>query len=63
MVDEPEEDDDSKDDGPVEWVSYWKPNITINLVADFTQYVSWDSFNFWHIFLICSAFFVNIIYV
>ncbi|XP_047177560.1 cleft lip and palate transmembrane protein 1 homolog isoform X2 [Vigna umbellata] len=38
VVDEPEEDDDSKDDGPVEWVSYWKPNITINLVADFTQY-------------------------
>jgi len=55
VVDEPEEDDDSKDDdskddGPVEWVSYWKPNITINLVADFTQYVSLDSFNFWHIF-------------
>ncbi|KAE8669529.1 Transmembrane CLPTM1 family protein isoform 2 [Hibiscus syriacus] len=29
---------DSKDDGPVEWISYWKPNITINLVEDFTQY-------------------------
>ncbi|KAL5820107.1 hypothetical protein ACOSQ4_023949 [Xanthoceras sorbifolium] len=29
---------DSKDDGPVEWVSYWKPNITINLVDDFTRY-------------------------
>ncbi|KAF7840199.1 cleft lip and palate transmembrane protein 1-like protein [Senna tora] len=30
--------DKSKDDGPVEWVSYWKPNITINLVDDFTRY-------------------------
>ncbi|KAA8531264.1 hypothetical protein F0562_005977 [Nyssa sinensis] len=29
---------DSKDDGPVEWVSYWKPNITVNLVDDFTRY-------------------------
>ncbi|XP_058097550.1 uncharacterized protein LOC131242735 [Magnolia sinica] len=29
---------DSKDDGPIEWVSYWKPNITINLVDDFTRY-------------------------
>ncbi|KAJ8765303.1 hypothetical protein K2173_012000 [Erythroxylum novogranatense] len=29
---------DSKDDGPVEWVSYWKPNVTINLVDDFTRY-------------------------
>ncbi|KAM1201044.1 hypothetical protein FF1_017367 [Malus domestica] len=29
---------DSEDDGPVEWVSYWKPNITINLVDDFTRY-------------------------
>ncbi|KAL9313943.1 hypothetical protein ACSQ67_019395 [Phaseolus vulgaris] len=39
VVDDPEEDDDdSKDEEPVEWVSYWKPNITINLVADFTQY-------------------------
>ncbi|KAJ8769169.1 hypothetical protein K2173_000944 [Erythroxylum novogranatense] len=28
---------DSKDD-PVEWVSYWKPNVTINLVDDFTRY-------------------------
>ncbi|XP_022966218.1 cleft lip and palate transmembrane protein 1 homolog [Cucurbita maxima] len=27
-----------KDDGPVEWVSYWKPNVTVNLVDDFTQY-------------------------
>ncbi|KAI5672150.1 hypothetical protein M9H77_12514 [Catharanthus roseus] len=27
-----------KDDGPVEWVSYWKPNVTINLVDDFTRY-------------------------
>ncbi|XP_020253046.1 cleft lip and palate transmembrane protein 1 homolog isoform X1 [Asparagus officinalis] len=30
--------DESKDEGPVEWVSYWKPNITINLVDDFTSY-------------------------
>ncbi|KAK9291555.1 hypothetical protein L1049_019503 [Liquidambar formosana] len=29
---------DPKDDGPVEWISYWKPNITINLVDDFTRY-------------------------
>ncbi|KAK7824365.1 uncharacterized protein LOC112012307 [Quercus suber] len=29
---------DSEDDKPVEWVSYWKPNITINLVDDFTRY-------------------------
>jgi len=29
---------DSKDVGPVEWISYWKPNVTINLVDDFTKY-------------------------
>ncbi|PIN15789.1 Transmembrane protein [Handroanthus impetiginosus] len=29
---------DDKEDGPVEWISYWKPNITINLVDDFTRY-------------------------
>ncbi|KDP24214.1 hypothetical protein JCGZ_25871 [Jatropha curcas] len=29
---------DPKDDGPAEWVSYWKPNVTINLVDDFTRY-------------------------
>lgn len=28
----------SKDEGPAEWTSYWKPNITINLVDDFTRY-------------------------
>ncbi|KAK9011469.1 hypothetical protein V6N11_044319 [Hibiscus sabdariffa] len=28
---------ESKDDGPVEWIVYWKPNITINLVEDFTR--------------------------
>lgn len=28
----------TKDDNPVEWVSYWKPNITVNLVDDFTRY-------------------------
>ncbi|KAJ6809282.1 cleft lip and palate transmembrane protein 1-like protein isoform X1 [Iris pallida] len=30
--------DEAKDEGPVEWVSYWKPNVTINLVDDFTRY-------------------------
>ncbi|KAF8405646.1 hypothetical protein HHK36_007722 [Tetracentron sinense] len=30
---------DSKDDGPMEWSSYWKPNITINLVDDFTRFL------------------------
>ncbi|XP_010930546.1 uncharacterized protein [Elaeis guineensis] len=38
----PESKDDTqaeaKDEGLVEWVSYWKPNITINLVDDFTRY-------------------------
>ncbi|XAR51054.1 hypothetical protein NMG60_11005563 [Bertholletia excelsa] len=29
---------DSNDDAPVEWISYWKPNITVNLVDDFTRY-------------------------
>ncbi|KAE8126176.1 hypothetical protein FH972_020919 [Carpinus fangiana] len=29
---------DSKDDKPVEWIASWKPNITINLVDDFTRY-------------------------
>ncbi|KAG8082092.1 hypothetical protein GUJ93_ZPchr0014g46721 [Zizania palustris] len=27
-----------KDVGPVEYISYWKPNVTINLVDDFTRY-------------------------
>ncbi|CAH8270492.1 unnamed protein product [Arabidopsis lyrata] len=31
-------DSDLKDEGPVEWVSYWKPNVTNNLVDDFTRY-------------------------
>ncbi|XP_052195403.1 uncharacterized protein LOC127803317 [Diospyros lotus] len=30
--------DDSNDGSPIEWVSYWKPNITVNLVDDFTRY-------------------------
>ncbi|XP_077249682.1 uncharacterized protein LOC143889390 isoform X2 [Tasmannia lanceolata] len=29
---------DAEDNGPTEWISYWKPNITINLVDDFTRY-------------------------
>ncbi|CAL9120026.1 unnamed protein product [Musa textilis] len=29
---------EAKDVGPVEWISYWKPNITINVVDDFTRY-------------------------
>lgn len=29
---------EAKDVGPAEWISYWKPNITINLVDDFTRY-------------------------
>ncbi|XP_010546275.1 PREDICTED: cleft lip and palate transmembrane protein 1 homolog [Tarenaya hassleriana] len=33
-----ENDLDLKDEGPTEWISYWKPNITINLVDDFTRY-------------------------
>ncbi|KAJ4883203.1 Transmembrane CLPTM1 family protein [Raphanus sativus] len=31
-------DSELKDEGPVEWISYWKPNVTINLVDDFTRY-------------------------
>ncbi|KAF0893191.1 hypothetical protein E2562_023213 [Oryza meyeriana var. granulata] len=27
-----------KDEGLVEYISYWKPNVTINLVDDFTRY-------------------------
>lgn len=33
-----EEKEGSEDDKPVEWISYWKPNITVNLVEDFTRY-------------------------
>lgn len=33
-----EETEGSKDDKPMEWSSYWKPNITVNLVEDFTRY-------------------------
>ncbi|KAJ7957133.1 cleft lip and palate transmembrane protein 1-like [Quillaja saponaria] len=36
MVDDVQ--NDSKDNVPVDWVAYWKPNITINLVDDFTRY-------------------------
>ncbi|PKA57155.1 hypothetical protein AXF42_Ash002459 [Apostasia shenzhenica] len=27
-----------KDEGPVEWISFWKPNVTINLIDDFSRY-------------------------
>lgn len=27
-----------EDEGPAQWISYWKPNMTINLVDDFTRY-------------------------
>ncbi|CAI9777529.1 unnamed protein product [Fraxinus pennsylvanica] len=39
-VSEVTEDDkvENREGGPVEWISYWKPNITINLVDDFTRY-------------------------
>ncbi|KAL2528330.1 Transmembrane CLPTM1 family protein [Forsythia ovata] len=39
-VSEVTEDDqvEYKEGRPVEWISYWKPNITINLVDDFTRY-------------------------
>ncbi|KAG9130765.1 hypothetical protein Leryth_012708 [Lithospermum erythrorhizon] len=30
----------SKVDGPVEWLSCWKPNVTINLLDDFSRYMS-----------------------
>uniref|UniRef100_A0A453C1K5 Uncharacterized protein n=1 Tax=Aegilops tauschii subsp. strangulata TaxID=200361 RepID=A0A453C1K5_AEGTS len=29
---------EDKEEGPVEYISYWKPNVTINLVDDFTRY-------------------------
>nr|CAB3487125.1 unnamed protein product [Digitaria exilis] len=29
---------EDKDEGPAEYLSYWKPNVTINLVDDFTRY-------------------------
>uniref|UniRef100_A0A2P2NGP9 Cleft lip and palate transmembrane protein n=1 Tax=Rhizophora mucronata TaxID=61149 RepID=A0A2P2NGP9_RHIMU len=38
VIDDDDGQIDLKDDGPVEWVSYWKPNVTINLVDDFTRY-------------------------
>ncbi|RLM74055.1 CLPTM1-like membrane protein cnrB [Panicum miliaceum] len=28
---------EDKDEGPAEYISYWKPNVTINLVDDFTR--------------------------
>ena len=28
------------DEGPPEWVSFFKPNVTINLVDDFTRYAN-----------------------
>lgn len=29
---------EEKEEGPTEYISYWKPNVTINLVDDFTRY-------------------------
>lgn len=29
---------ESNDDSSLDWVSFWKPNVTINLVDDFTRY-------------------------
>ncbi|KAL5649864.1 hypothetical protein ACJX0J_040673, partial [Zea mays] len=29
---------EDKDEGPTEYLSYWKPNVTVNLVEDFTRY-------------------------
>ena len=47
-------DDESNDEGPVEWVSYWKPNITVNLVDDFTRYISLFPHNINIIFDCCN---------
>ncbi|CAN1184490.1 Putative lipid scramblase CLPTM1 [Linum perenne] len=29
---------DPKDEGPPEWISYFKPNVTVNLIEDFSRY-------------------------
>eukprot|EP00249_Psilotum_nudum_P023304 c28823_g1_i1 orf=423-2327(-) len=29
---------ETEEEGPPEWVPFWKPNVTINLVEDFTRY-------------------------
>ncbi|PWZ44736.1 CLPTM1-like membrane protein cnrB [Zea mays] len=31
---------EDKDEGPTEYLSYWKPNVTVNLVEDFTRYTN-----------------------
>lgn len=33
-----DKEEETKDEGPVELSPYWKPNVTINLVDDFTRY-------------------------
>jgi hypothetical protein len=38
LLQEDKESED-KDEGPAEFIAYWKPNITISLVDDFTQYL------------------------
>ncbi|KAF9587126.1 hypothetical protein IFM89_039643 [Coptis chinensis] len=38
VIDESQNDANDSDDGPTEYISYWKPNITINLVDDFTHH-------------------------
>lgn len=42
----------------MEWRAYWKPNITINLIADFTQYVSWKSLFFGALFFMYMLWFL-----
>ncbi|KMZ57665.1 putative Cleft lip and palate transmembrane protein [Zostera marina] len=37
QISEDDRESNAVDEGP-EWLSYWKPNITINLVDDFTRY-------------------------
>lgn len=48
---------DDKEDAPVEWISYWKPNVTINLVDDFTRYA------YLPLFLICLTVFPSNVYI
>jgi hypothetical protein len=29
---------EEEEEAPPDWISFWKPNITINFVDDFTKY-------------------------